>query len=246
MTGSGVRRRRQQKRDALATSLPFPLPSRYQINVYPSRSSPTSSRLPAHSNLGIPNPDYSGDNTPRYAAFRLSNMLSGLERSHLRFRVQNMWKTRLQSHTVKSRGNGFHQWWFGVWTRYATHAMISRDTRQPKSASMVKLLLSSYDRILGSKTRSHLKGLDPSIAKAMAINHRAVARHLRLQGNELRASVAGKRKYKSWYRESFERTKGFMRGRDNKAYRMGGMGTMMAVSWGEGTDWHKDCKDQSE
>jgi hypothetical protein len=288
MTGSRVKRRRQQKQEALANALPFPLPSRYQVkihhaqpqpnltpnptnenhhaqptptndnenyhaqptptnNIHHAQPTPTNKTilLPASSNLAIPDPDYDGDGTPRYAAFRLSNMLSGLQRSHLRFRVQNVWKTRLRSHTIKSRGAGFHQWWFGTWTRYAQHAVISRDTRLQKSAPMVKRLLSSYDQILGSKTRSYLKGLDPSIAKSMGINHRAVSRHLRLIGNEVKAgSKAGKQKYKSWYRETFEHTRRYIWEHPRKDYRMGGMGTMMAVSWGEGTDWHKDSKDQ--
>lgn len=202
----------------------------------------------------IPNTG-SQEGEPHYAAFRLTNMIKGTERSALRFRVQQLWKSHLPSHIIKARGSEFHQWWFGIWTRYAAHPVISADSRKdPKREILARLLLDTYDTILGSKMRTNLRHMDSNTAKSMAYTHRRAGRHLDISKKrweadreaEIAVESAGEAK-KCGGRDSFAGTGAAMEQSSSRQdYRLGGMGTMLAVSWGEGTDWHRDAKDLSE
>lgn len=249
----------------------FPLPRTFRLRLIAPSIPPESalndpqsllahhgqhSRVLPHANIdcAIPNPSYRqtepGERPiPRYAAFRLAHRLKSMDRTILRFRVRNLWEARLKSHTRASRGVDFHQWWFGVWCRYAMHSVISSDSipSKPKNRQLVQLVTSSYDRILGKRPQKALKDLDPPVSKAMSSAHRRSARYLRaICKGEARIPPGkrGKRGEKQKKRHTLKRTQKAMKWyQGNAPYRLGGMGTMLAVSWGEGTDFHRDQRD---
>lgn len=149
-------RRKENKRDLLNSTIPFPLPTRFQLKpIHPiihtgsrdtllSTFSKTQTSLPKTGHVGIIDPN----DTPQYAAFRLHNIITPDQQSLLYDLVQEIAKTRLKSHIIKSRGAEFHQWWFGVWCRYAKHAFLSADTRKKSSQTPVSTFLKAYDHLL--------------------------------------------------------------------------------------------------
>ncbi|RXK34911.1 hypothetical protein M231_07816, partial [Tremella mesenterica] len=77
-----------------------------------------------------------------------------------------------------------------------------------------------------------LNKLDPPVAISMGHNHCRVRDYLESLKNKLIPASFRKTA------ESLETTHSTA-----AALRLGGMGMMLAVSWGEGTDWHVDSKD---
>lgn len=47
--------------------------------------------------------------------------------------IRKIWKTKLNSRTVLSRGADSHLWWLDVWCRYRKHSVITGDLRRKRS-----------------------------------------------------------------------------------------------------------------
>ncbi|EIW71662.1 hypothetical protein TREMEDRAFT_71222 [Tremella mesenterica DSM 1558] len=244
-------------------------------------------------NIAVVNPLYDGDSTARFAAFRFTGCVREEDRQVLEEGVLKLKDSPLRPHHTVAHGDDFHQWWFGVWCRYAAHSILSGDTRHPKVTKQIQSLLKQYDSIFGGCLRPRIRQIDRPTAVRMAYQHRDHAQYLRLLDKVFRMkmqidprpqtrrprisakSAAGIAKTKrtmqsfSKYvlaclksgkkRPTFtafaETHKQFLKSfsgtskalatthRHNLSFRMGGIGTMMAVSWGEGTDWHYDRRD---
>ena len=182
-------------------------------------------------------PKYGGlDKSFQYAAFKLVNVVFNEQQDRLYTLVEALWASELKAYIVKSRGPEFHQFWFGVWTRYCKHATISADIQAVRSRNAVVEFLDEYDAISGRKPLKLLHQLDPTVARSMGNSHRQVARQLKLLSGAAQPS------------KQFEGTAKYMKemGTTARDLRLGGMVTMVAVSWGEGSKWHHNTKDQSE
>ncbi|EIW72665.1 hypothetical protein TREMEDRAFT_58834 [Tremella mesenterica DSM 1558] len=151
---------------------------------------------------------------------------------------RKVWDVGLRSHTIASRGAGFHQWWFGVWCRYAKHSVVSADSRQKGSQSEVLELLKAFDGIFGDKPRTMLHRLDKKVAISMAHNHWRVHNYLKDLKEKFKTTSTPTPSSFRKTAESLDSTHS-----QATAVRLGGMGMMLAVSWGEGTEWHVDAKD---
>ena len=125
--------RRQHKRQQTETSLPFEPPKRFRLETHLARKEPIPKRLPASGHHTILNPAYTGAETPRWAAFRLSKVIKedslgrledgvkGLSRYGIRHsmghkaKVLNTRIRHVRSMTTSSAGN--HESLFTRWTQ---------------------------------------------------------------------------------------------------------------------------------
>ncbi|KAJ8114287.1 hypothetical protein OPT61_g3805 [Boeremia exigua] len=187
------------------------------------------------SNVLIPNPRYVSDaETPRYAAFRLMNGLIQAAQDDILRAVHQLKESGLKSQTTAAHGSNFHQEWFGVWRRYSPTSVITSAETQanPKQAASIQNFMRVLDGNLGGIS-AKLRATDEPAWFRAQYQHRGVADLIR------RGAEAQPTKPTTKLLEQCSSR------RNNSAFRLGGIGTMLAVSSGEGTAYHYDTHDDA-
>jgi hypothetical protein len=176
---------------------------------------------------------------PKYSLFRLNNRISVEDQSIFVDHVDSIHSAGLTTETTH-QGVDFHQWWLGIWARYATFPFITKHTRDRKAGPTIQTLVRKIDSVFGRRVLPLLRQLDSETAASMSYHHRDLAA-LTVSSTEREALSDHKMMKKNGpYIETHEEWQ------RNTAYRMGGMGSVMAVAWGEGTSWHYDAKNDCE
>lgn len=184
----------------------------------------------------LPSPRYVDDaSTPRYTAFRLVNCFDVGQQDTLLRLIGDFKKSGLKTKTTPAHGEDFHQWWFGTWCRYAKTATITatQTTANKQRSAAINAFMTTLDSMLG-KTSDLIRDLDGPTSGGMHYHHRNVASLVR----DTAAAHPGTPQ--AMYLKQDEH-----RGNNHK-FRIGGIGTMLAISSGEGTAYHYDTHDDQQ
>jgi hypothetical protein len=134
--------------------------------------------------------------------------------------------------TTSAHGKSFKQLWLGIWRKYSAVPFVSspRRTVKPVIEQGLVNLLHDLDSSLG-KAAQYLRALDQDVYNRMRIGHQLLAKVAVARVNEL----AHPEKHKKWFQSDLSRL-------NTSTYRMGGLGSMLAVSvaTGNGTGFHYD------
>jgi hypothetical protein len=216
--------RRQHKGQQTETSLPFQVPKRIRLETHLQRNEPVPKRLPASGHHAILNPSYSGTETPRWAAFRLSKVIKEDSLENLETGVGGLSKFGIR-HSMGHKAKILH-------TRIR-HLKKEIAMRQ-------RQFIDIYDDIFGQKPRKLVHQMDPTTARSMSFNHRRISRLLKLE--QPKSSSKPHFRTTKRFKKSHQYLKIRPPARKRKAIslRMGGMGTTMAItpSSDQGKQWH--------
>ncbi|KAF2024095.1 hypothetical protein EK21DRAFT_118108 [Setomelanomma holmii] len=186
----------------------------------------------------IPNPNYAdGADIPRYAAIRFADCVSAEQGQALLALVESMRSLKLKFTTTEAHGQNFLQAWFGVWMKYQAAPFISaaRRPKKPSLDSAVTELVETLDKTL-KKSAALLRKVDEPAYNRMRQGHRDAARAA------VAGATSGTHKFavtqQAWLNKDSNRT-------GTSSHRMGGIGSMLAVSisTGGGTGYHYDDGD---
>lgn len=179
-------------------------------------------------------------NTPLFAFFTLRQGIKPHQLDQLTTACQAIEATGLKPQTTAAHGGDFHQMWFGLWRRYSGFVFITKHAREQKlgAARAVEHLCALYDTIMGGRALNMLQEVDPLTRDRMAQHHRQVTSEF-VRGMAEPAAAAANQTKKSV--EVLESGQGNFD--TNLRNRLGGMGTVLTVSRGEGTDFHFDHND---
>ncbi|KLT39530.1 hypothetical protein CC85DRAFT_304959 [Cutaneotrichosporon oleaginosum] len=184
--------------------------------------------------LTIPDsPQFISPNQPKYLVVFLRTGIKSMTVQALLDGCIAIRATGLKAKTSGIHVHNFHQNGFGVWRRYSELVFISADTRDAKAEEAAASLKRLYDTAMGTRPLRFLRQCDPDTARKMAVHHREVHRQL---GEDMGHSVAvmGHPVAVMGHPVAVETT---------QTRKMGGMGTILTVSFGEAVKWHKDADD---
>lgn len=176
---------------------------------------------------------------PRYSLIRLNNRISTHDQMSFVAQVDSIHTAGLHTRTTH-QGVDFHQWWLGVWARYSTFPYLTKDTRDRRAGPSIRTLLDLIDSTFGRRVLPQLRQLDPPTAASMSNHHRDLAEITISKAKDPSVRDSHMMKRNAPFIDSHPELQ------TNTAFRMGGMGSVMAVAWGEGTTWHYDQKNDSE
>lgn len=150
----------------------------------------------------------------------------------------------LKAQKTKSHGVEFFQLWFGSWHRYNEGAFVTAHKRHERAEPAVNALLQYIDASL-SKTARYIRRLDECTAVRMRYFHRYVSQYV--------VGIAAELEFKKGEEPAKGKGRGFLKSaewlqaegkgrKDTSKFRIGGLGTVMAISSGK-TDYHWDDRD---
>lgn len=135
-------------------------------------------------------------------------------------------------YTTKAHGDTFLQAWIGVWRKYSSTPFVSAGRMQKKPAldKGIKNLTQILDQSL-DKAAKYLRKVDEPTYNRMRSSHRDISKSALSNINQHRAAEV----HKAWFAEDPDRA-------CTSSFRMGGLGSMLAVSisTGTGTSYHYD------
>jgi hypothetical protein len=135
--------------------------------------------------------------------------------------------------TTGAHGNAFKQVWLGAWRKYTKYPQLSAARRNPKGGvdDVLKALLSDIDEVLSRRPRALLTEIDPRTAARMRVSHRPIAKAVMDNAGKQKAP----KKHQGWLDADPNRAR-------TSSFRMGGIGSMLAVSTctHAGTSFHYD------
>lgn len=175
-------------------------------------------------------------NTPIFAFIVLRSGIPTSQLDELSAACQAIDAVGLKPKTTTAHGGDFHQLWFGLWRRYCGFTFVSSHTLNPKAEAAVEHLTALYDRIMTNRPLDMLKNVDPIAHEKMFQHHRDLT-HNFVKGMAEPAAATTNMSKKS--AEAVSQGKFST----NSSNRLGGMGTLLTVSRGEGTDFHFDRND---
>jgi hypothetical protein len=216
--------RRQHKRQQNEISLTFEPRKRFRLETHLQRNEPIPKRLPASGHHGILNPSYSGSETPRWAAFRLSKVIKADSLGRLEEGVEGLSKFGIR-HSMGHKAKVLN-----TRIRYLKKDIVIRQRQ----------FINIYDDVFGQKPRKLVSQMDPTTARSMSFNHRRISRLLNLD----QPNVSSKPHFRisKRFKEAHQylKIRPPVRKRKAKSLRMGGMGTTMAItpSSDQGKQWH--------
>ncbi|KAF1940459.1 hypothetical protein EJ02DRAFT_228436 [Clathrospora elynae] len=202
----------------------------------------TIHRTPAICHAAIPNANYVADaEIPRFTAIRFADCVSNSDQQQLLACVNDIRNAGVKFKTTKAHGLEFQQLWLGAWRPYRAAPALTAATLCSVGSERTKAirdqaqqnLLAKLDKI-ASKAMRYLSWFDLPTATRMKRIHRPIAKTTLAIDNLGKQVVA----HKKWYEEHPDRA-------STSAFRMGGLGTMLAVSisTGAGTGYHYDKDD---
>jgi hypothetical protein len=134
--------------------------------------------------------------------------------------------------TTAAHGNTFLQAWIGLWRKYSGTPFVSAGRMQKKPAlnKGIKNLMRILDRSL-AKAATYLRKFDEPTYNRMRRSHRDISKFTLSNVDQHRAAEA----HKAWFAKDPDRAR-------TSSFRLGGIGSMMAVSisTGAGTSYHYD------
>jgi hypothetical protein len=195
-------------------------------------SDSVSRRLPASGHHAILNPVYTGTETPRWAAFRLSKVIKEDSLERLEKGVEGLSRYGIR-HSMGHKAKTLN-----TRIRHLTKEIVIRQRQ------FIKI----YDDVFGRKPRKMVYQMDPTTSRSMSINHRRISRLLRLDQPKSSSTphFRATRRFKKSHQ--YLKVRPPTRKRKAKSLRMGGMGTTMAItpSSDQGKQWHLPCHAHSE
>jgi hypothetical protein len=130
------------------------------------------------------------------------------------------------------------QMWLGAWRKYSMVPYTATNQRKvnKKLDLACKALLLQVDRTMAHRPRRVISELDNATARRMKFAHQPIARAAVHMVEKMQPAWVPSAK--KWYQEDPTRAK-------TKSFRMGGIGSMLAVSisTGPGTAFHYDKGD---
>ncbi|KAF1939279.1 hypothetical protein EJ02DRAFT_296184, partial [Clathrospora elynae] len=171
----------------------------------------------------VHNPKHKTDKTTTlYAAIRMVNTLSNKQQTTLCTLISMVNSTAPTTTTSSEQGNNFHMRIFGAWFRFSNLPSITKERMHKDSAEATVNLLAYLDASL-DKTSTLLQHFDPTAALSMRHHHHKVDRYLRKAALLSATTFLAKEE-----------------NQNTSTLRIGGLGTSLAVSHGEGTLYHYD------
>jgi hypothetical protein len=133
--------------------------------------------------------------------------------------------------TTKAHGDTFLQAWIGLWSKYPSAPFVSAGRMQKKPAldKGIKNLMLILDRSL-AKAATYLRKVDEPTYNRMRCSQRDISKSALSNVDQHRAAEA----HKAWFAKDSDRAR--------TSFRLGGIGSMLAVSIsaGAGTSYHYD------
>jgi hypothetical protein len=207
--------RRQHKRQQTETSLPFEPPKRFRLETHLQRNDPIPKRLPVSGHHAILNPSYTGPETPRWAAFRLSKVIKEDYLGRLEEGVKGLLKFGIR-HSMGHKAQVLN-----TRIRHLKKEIVIRQRQ------FIKI----YDDIFGRKPRKLV---------SMSFNHRRISRLIKLEQPDLTSKPHFRTTKRFKKSHQYLKIRPPALKRKAKSLRMGGMGTTMAItpSSDQGKQWH--------
>jgi hypothetical protein len=139
--------------------------------------------------------------------------------------------------TTKAHGDTFLQAWIGLWRKYSSTPFVSAGRMQEKPGldEGIKNPIEILDQSLG-KAATYLRKVDEPTYNRMRCSHRDISKFASSNVDQHRAAEA----HKTWFARDPDRAR-------TSSFRLGGIGSMMAVSisTGAGTSYQYKEGDDS-